>query len=419
MTTMTAEELGVALTVPQRAAVALGAAAHEKHLRELVAATTDIATITNKAGYDQCHSGRIALKQARIDLTAKAKEGREDAQAFAKAVIAEEKRLLAIITPEEERLDAIQRAYDAAREAEKQAKLEAERRRIALITSVIDTLRRTVADSTGMTSAQIAALRNTLAATREFEGWRDQFEEFANEAAAARDSAVIGLADLQDRVMKQEDEAAQIEADRKELAELKRLQAEKEEAAAKARAAEDARIKAEREAERKLLAEQQAAQEAEARAEREEAARLVAIEREKLRAELAEVKRREVAIADAEQRARDAEAARVKAEQERAEAEVIRLSEIEEAEQKAARARIVQEAERSACAADLAAASMADMTPREQADLERKAKIRPTDADIIEVLAEHYRVHELVIVEWLKGIDLVTVEAGLTEEFAS
>lgn len=49
--------------------------------------------------------------------------------------------------------------------------------------------------------------------------------------------------------------------------------------------------------------------------------------------------------------------------------------------------------------------------------IEQPAKNRPTDAEIIEVLALHYRVHESKVVEWLLAMDLTTASAALEKEF--
>jgi hypothetical protein len=51
---------------------------------------------------------RIKLKTARVEITKQGKAMRDDANAFAKLVISKEKELVAIIEPEEERLEAIE-----------------------------------------------------------------------------------------------------------------------------------------------------------------------------------------------------------------------------------------------------------------------------------------------------------------------
>lgn len=68
------------------------------------------------------HAKRIELKKTRVSIEKRGKELREDAVKFSKAVIAKEKELIAIIEPEEIRLDQLE---DAA----KQNAIEKERLR--------------------------------------------------------------------------------------------------------------------------------------------------------------------------------------------------------------------------------------------------------------------------------------------------
>ncbi|MFX8160626.1 hypothetical protein ABTL01_19900, partial [Acinetobacter baumannii] len=75
----------------------------------------------------------MTLANARIAISKAGKEARDDATKFSKAVIEEEKRLIAIIEPEEDRLRGLRDAWDAEREREKLANAEAEKRRIATL----------------------------------------------------------------------------------------------------------------------------------------------------------------------------------------------------------------------------------------------------------------------------------------------
>src|SRR3954468_24680793 len=127
-----------ALTVQQRASIALGASEHEKKLRELAKQSTEITVITNPAGYQQLHAARMVLKNERVALEKLGKSARDDATKFSKAVIEEEKRLIAIIEPEEKRLQGIQDEHDSRIERERMAKIEAEQKRVAEIQSRIN-----------------------------------------------------------------------------------------------------------------------------------------------------------------------------------------------------------------------------------------------------------------------------------------
>lgn len=44
---------------------------------------------------------------------------------------------------------------------------------------------------------------------------------------------------------------------------------------------------------------------------------------------------------------------------------------------------------------------------------------RPTDAEIIGVLALHYRVHESKVIEWLLDVDLDAASRDMLTEFAA
>ena len=84
------------LTVTARAALALSSEQTRKDLKELVAKSANIREVKNAAGRDECHGAAMALVRARTTITKTGKAAREDAAAFQKAVIAEEKSLIAI-----------------------------------------------------------------------------------------------------------------------------------------------------------------------------------------------------------------------------------------------------------------------------------------------------------------------------------
>jgi colicin import membrane protein len=280
--------------------------------------------VSTPKGLDAAKKDRRELVTLRTALDAKRKVIKADVLERGRLIDAEAKRIEAEIVELETPIDQQIKAEEARREAEKLAKIEAERKRVATIHTKIDEYRRAVSDATGLKSTEIALIRNELAATRFDEVWPAQFAEFADEAKAARDSAVIGLADLQDRVARQEAEAAQIEADRKELAELKRLQEEQREREERARAAAEAKAKAEREAADRAAAEERARAEAKARAEREEADRVAAVaraeEEKRLQAAQAALAAERAEFERQQRVAREAEEARERAAREKAEA---------------------------------------------------------------------------------------------------
>ena len=270
------------LTLVERASTALTSATHEQAIKDLVLKSAGISEVKNADGREQCHSAMMALKTARTTIEKAGKAAREDATAFSKAIIAEEKRLIELAEPEERRLAALRDAWDEKIKAEKEAKAAAARARIASLQSAIELIRGAAISMTGKSSEEVEA---KIDATKAIE-IGDRFEEFTDEAKAAKAYAMSSLCDLLIRTLAQESEAARIKAEREELARLKAEAAEREriaeekaeserKAAAAARAAEDARIARERAAAQREIDEANR----KAAAERAEADRLAAAAR--------------------------------------------------------------------------------------------------------------------------------------------
>jgi hypothetical protein len=231
------------LTLPERAAVALGTPKYEQEIRELVAKSVTITEVKNKDGREQCHGAMMTLKNARVAIEKAAKAAREDATAFSKAVIAEEKRLVALATPEETRLQALRDAWDEAEAAEKARKAAAEKARVDGIRSKIDAIRATPAKWIGKPSIEIRLAADSLSETViDLEGW----QEFADEAMVERDHAVKQMREMQEKQALHEAEAARLAAEREQLERERAETAERERQAAAERAAQDARDRAER-----------------------------------------------------------------------------------------------------------------------------------------------------------------------------
>ena len=325
-----------ALTLPERAAVALGTAKHEKELIELVKKSESITVIKNAAGRDQCHGALMALKSARVAIEKVGKAAREDATQFSKAIIAEEKRLVAITQTEEARLQEIRDAWDEAREREKREKAEAEARRVAKIRDAIEDFRRAPGGCPATSSAAIDEHADDLA-RQPIE--LDFYMELTGEAEAARDVAVAALRDMANKARAREAEDARIKAELLELARLRAEQEERDRIAAAERAeqerkarealkAEEARLRAERaEHERRMAAER-----AEFQRKQDEIAaeqRRAGAELQRQQDEIAAERRR---VADEEarkQRAVDAAAAKALQEKLEAEAREIERRQVE------------------------------------------------------------------------------------------
>lgn len=216
---------GTALTVQQRASVALGSSAHETKLRDLVKQSAEITAITNPAGYQQVHASRMALKRERVALEKEGKGAREDAREFVTAVIAEEKRLIGIISSEEERLQVLQDVHDAKIAAEKAARELAEAERVARIQSRIENDIRLAAQSAFGNPA--GAIATILVDIRAIEV-DDTFAEFKERAEAAKVQAVTQLERLHGSAVAHEAEQKQLAEARAELGRRQAEQAERE-----------------------------------------------------------------------------------------------------------------------------------------------------------------------------------------------
>ena len=292
----------VALTLPERAAVALGTSAHEIKLRELVRSSADIVAVIDAPGREQAHRIGMNLKGARVAIEKVGKTAREDATAFSKAIIAEEKRLIAISEPEESRILILRDGFDQAEQARKDAAIAAERARTEAIQARIEVIRQVPFGLRGKTVAEIEAEFNILRCM----ATGDDFDEFKERASQeVRNSVELLAAMLQER---EAADAAALAVEQARIAEAARIAAEVAQLAAdRAELAEQQRvakvetdrIAAEQAATAKRLTDQQAAQElaaklladkaaAELKAERDAQELAMRLEREKRAAEQAE-----------------------------------------------------------------------------------------------------------------------------------
>lgn len=236
-----------ALTVQARAAVALGSTKAETELLALVDKSKSITVITNPDGRTECHSAAMLAKSARVGIEKAGKAARDDATQFSRAVIAEEKRLVDLIAPEESRLITLRDDWDSAIAREKAAKAEAERLRIAEIHRRIANIRAIPLLAAGSASAAVLDDLEKLKALE----IDDSFKEFFGDAAEARAESIEKLTSLYDARLRAETEAirikeeqdaqfARMKAEREELARLRAEQVQRD-AEDKARRDEEAR----------------------------------------------------------------------------------------------------------------------------------------------------------------------------------
>lgn len=238
------------ITAPpaERAALALNSTQTERDLLALASKNADITVIKNKAGRDQAHGAAMEIKRARLAIEKTAKEARDDATKFSKAVIAEEKRLISIIEPEETRLLVLRNSWDAEQERIRLEAEAAEQRRIDSINAAIDSIRAIPGNLVSAGSKAIFEAINDLAA---IEITEDAYQEFTQKAEHFRIESLSTLRSLLVAATQREAEAQRLAEEQARLAEERaRLEAEQK--------AEAARLAAERAEIERLRAEHKA-----------------------------------------------------------------------------------------------------------------------------------------------------------------
>lgn len=264
-----------ALTLPQRAVVALNSSKTETELLELVKQSADIVAVNNMAGRDQAHRIGMNLKTARVVIEKTGKTAREDATAFSKAVIAEEKRLVEIIETEEARVFGLRDAWDTKVAAERQAVIDAEVARTSRIADCIQGIREGETDALRICkTAEETRLEIEFVEKREIT--EAIYQERYAEAVALKETVLASMRTIlagrvaaeaieAQRIADAQAEAARVLAERAELEQLRAAAAE----TARVAKIESDRVAAEQAAEARRLADQAIAQAAELRAQAE------------------------------------------------------------------------------------------------------------------------------------------------------
>ena len=380
--------------------------------------------IQTTKGMDVAKKDRAMLRGMRTDLEEMRKELKGPVLDRAKLIDTEAKRLTGAITELEEPIAAQIKVEEDRREAEKERKAAEERVRLNAIHASIDAIRRLPQEAVGKSSAEIAAIRNSVAEMRSIEGWERAFQEFGNEAKAVRDSAIIQLADLQDRALKQEQEAARLTEERAELEALRALEAKRkaDESIAQAEAALIAAVaeKARKEAERIEAARVAAAEKAERDAERMRVAAAQEVMRQREEALKAEEARIEKMRRDAEAESAARRDAALEAEQKVARAaEAARIAETKAADDRRLAAEAaVAAADKAALQAEMA--SMMRAGAAMDAVVTKKLKrALPTHVEIIEHLADHYEVSPATVLDWIGEMDVFDLLDHFSEKRAA
>lgn len=296
------------LTVTERAQRALSIEHTETDLKALAAKYADVTEIKDDTDYQLVKRAHLELGGVRVVIEKAGKAARDDANAFAKAVIAEQKRLVGYIQPEEDRLKALRKAVDdeEARKADEARRVEEER---------IDSIKRLIAEIRGQAEGLLNSSSEQIASRiKDLENIRcceEVFAEFTEQAMEIKTEILDQLYHAHDSRKAFEEQKA--EADRI-AAEQAARQAELDRQAEEQRKREEAARK-KLEDEQAELRRQQEAIEAEKRAEeqRKLAAERAEAERVRQEKEALERQQREREAAEQKRLAEEAEAARQEA----------------------------------------------------------------------------------------------------------
>lgn len=112
------------LTTQDRAVKAING--NDKELIELASKSKQVTKVENDSERIEAHNFLMTLVKTRTDLEKTGKAARDDANVYIKAVIAEENRLIALISGEESRLKELRDSFDAKVKAEKEKAANAE-----------------------------------------------------------------------------------------------------------------------------------------------------------------------------------------------------------------------------------------------------------------------------------------------------
>lgn len=224
---------------------------------------------TDLTNIEQVHDNRIALRDLRVDITKRGKELRANALQFQKDVIAKENELVALVTPEEERLEAIEAEAKLKKQMEsRREELPSRKAALATIGDAISILDEELLklDDNEFNAYRLVRIEAKLAADRKAHEDKKLAEEAEArakadaEARAQREKNAAEEARLANERREIEKEKARLQgAGEQRLKEeaARKAEAERKEAEARAETArKEAEAKAKVEAEAKVAAEE-------------------------------------------------------------------------------------------------------------------------------------------------------------------
>jgi hypothetical protein len=263
----------------------------EQELESLAKKFADIIEIASRDDYLLVKSACREFQKVRVSIEKAGKAARDDANKFAKAVLSEQKRLLDIVVPEEDRLKALRKDVDDKAVREAAEKLRKEEERIEGIKNKIYNDIRGPVDR--IFGEKASTLKVWLSDITNIQITEEEYQEFFDEAVIAKTATIKKLSGaIAEKEELERLRAMQEEQEKKQAEEQARIDAENE----KIRLAQEAIEKEKREIEAKKLA------------EAEVTARKLKEENEKLERE-----KREKAIAEQKKINEEAEKARQEA----------------------------------------------------------------------------------------------------------
>lgn len=308
----------------------------------IAAALQEMRATAAKAAWDlETTNGDKAARQfrarcvkLRTSLTSAAKDLGEDLRAQLKQIGSERDRLIGLVREIEEPIDAAIKDLERRKEAEREAKRQAEANRVAALSERVTQIKNAPATLVG---AEIDVMRAEVDRLRTLDIGPD-FDEFQDRAEQVRAQAIAQIENMIAVAVEEQQRAAQLAAEKAEherkvraFEELQAKQAAEQAERDRLAAEAQAKIDAENESiarEKALIEEAKAAQ---ARAEQEAKERAEQAERDRIEAEAAAERERLAAIEREKQ-----EAAAAKAEKKRKAEEAKRAEELAKAQRMAA-----------------------------------------------------------------------------------
>jgi hypothetical protein len=330
-----------------------------KALTDINAVSTGIADLKSQyggvvyevvttVGMDEAKAARLAIRTPRYEVERIRKAAKAPLLALGKKLDAEAARIESELLKIESPIDQQIKAEEARKEAERQAKIDAELKRVADLQERITMVR---GDQTLSASSGAAVIAKHIIAM-EAVTVDESFQELQQQAQDAKDAGLSRLKSIHAAAIAHEAEQARINAEREELARHRAAQAARD---AEANAARDAEA---------------AKQAAQLKKEREE---------------------HEATAKAARQRIADENEAAQK------------LRDEEEAKLAAVRAEVARQQEELRKAQE----------PPKPAVTRRGIAVKPPSAaELIEVLAKHYKAHPDTIIDWLRQVDFSQVKAA-------